>query len=369
MKYLKKVQNVEEYNTFIVSSAFTLPNVTKIVNAGGGNYDVKYNPKEEGNYLWFFALGEGDISFTIPANNPSANFPYISYSTDNGENWTTETHSDGVETVATVHLSAAGSVMFKAECVSGTNWNSAGTEDSSYPARFSSTMPVNLGGNLASLMYGDDFEGKKTMKVTATHAFFKLFSEMDIVHAKNLCLPYTTLNLGIYQRLFSKCKKLVDAPQLNATTIYQQCYVRMFEYCDSLVIPPTLPAKKGAKSGYTRMFEGCVSLVNAPSIELTTTGGSAVCTMMFKGCSSLQSSPELKITSLGTAAYNYMFSGCSSLNYVKALFTTTPGTGTTKGWLTGVTQNGTFVKNSSATWDGSITRGAHTVPENWTITT
>ena len=48
------------------------------------------------------------------------------------------------------------------------------------------------------------------------------------------------------------------------------------------------------------------------------------------------------------------------------MFTTTPSTTYTNNWVSGVSPNGTFVKNSAATWNIS---GAHGIPSNWAIET
>jgi hypothetical protein len=45
MKHLKKVLSEEEYSEFLISSAFVLSNVTKIVTGDGDDdYLVKYHP-------------------------------------------------------------------------------------------------------------------------------------------------------------------------------------------------------------------------------------------------------------------------------------------------------------------------------------
>lgn len=48
------------------------------------------------------------------------------------------------------------------------------------------------------------------------------------------------------------------------------------------------------------------------------------------------------------------------------MFTITPSSTYTNNWLLGVATNGTFVKNSQATWDVS---GASGIPTGWTVET
>jgi hypothetical protein len=60
-----------------------------------------------------------------------------------------------------------------------------------------------------------------------------------------------------------------------------------------------------------------------------------------------------------------MFSGCTNLNYIKAMFTTLVAS-STQDWVKSVAATGTFIKNSSATWDVSGNNG---VPSGWTVET
>lgn len=87
---------------------------------------------------------------------------------------------------------------------------------------------------------------------------------------------------------------------------------------------------------------------------------------MFRGCINLTSAPVLRATTLISQCYAQMFFGCTKLNYIKAMFTTTPTTSYTRDWVNGVSATGTFVKNSSATWNVTGTSG---VPEGWTVQT
>ena len=203
MKYLTKFEEEIDYDKFIVSSSFTLPNVSKVMeDINEDEHHVEFNPYEAGKYFWMFACDDGQITFTIPAQNKTDNIPYISWSTDDGETWETVNNDDAAAVVATINVRRCDKVLFKSECVSGTNWNTKGTEATSYPARFGSTMPVTIGGNIASLMYGDDFRGVVTAKTSATHTFWKLFAEMDVIYATSLYLPFTAQTLGMYQKLF-----------------------------------------------------------------------------------------------------------------------------------------------------------------------
>lgn len=118
---------------------------------------------------------------------------------------------------------------------------------------------------------------------------------------------------------------------------------------------------------FTNLFRNNNKLTNAKDLVLPTTSLTTGCyQQMFYGCTSLTTAPELPATTLVNSCYDSMFYGCTSLNYVKAMFTTTPSSSYTSNWVSGVSSTGTFVKNSSATWDVT---GANGIPSGWTVTT
>ena len=173
-------------------------------------------------------------------------------------------------------------------------------------------------------------------------------------------------NYAFYQ-LFQDCTSLVSAPDLPVTTLTEGCYKSMFSGCRSLTQVPELPATTLAEDCYNQMFSGCSSLTQVPALPATTLAKSCYYGM-FGGCSSLVQAPELPATTLVKSCYNYMFEGCTKLNYIKALFTTTPSDTYTYLWVDGVSQEGTFVKSSAATWDKTVERGSSSIPERWTVT-
>lgn len=77
-------------------------------------------------------------------------------------------------------------------------------------------------------------------------------------------------------------------------------------------------------------------------------------------------SAVLPATTLASECYNYMFRGCSSLKYIKAAFTTTPSMSYTQSWVDDVASSGTFVKNTSATWN---VRNENGIPPGWAVKT
>lgn len=114
--------------------------------------------------------------------------------------------------------------------------------------------------------------------------------------------------------------------------------------------------------------EQICDVVNAENLILPATTLSHYCYYsMFYGCTNLTTAPELPAVTLsGYRCYGNMFSGCTSLNYIKAMFTTSPGSDFTEYWVDNVSETGTFVKNSAATWNLT---GANGIPTGWTVET
>jgi hypothetical protein len=141
----------------------------------------------------------------------------------------------------------------------------------------------------------------------------------------------------------------------------------MFHTCSGLTEAPALHGTKMEYGSCYTMFYTCTGLATVPSNMLPATTLAERCyDSMFWGCKSLTKAPDLPATTLVTECYDEMFQYCTSLNYVKAMFTTTPSNSYTHNWLEYVVSNGTFVKNSAATWTN---RGINAVPTNWTIET
>ena len=221
-------------------------------------------------------------------------------------------------------------------------WKGELTPNSSIPlgiGKFSSTSNFNTEGNVMSLLYGDNFIGQTDL-TSKNYTFAALFTNCSkLINAKNLSLPATTLASNCYQNMFQGCTALTTAPQLPATTLAENCYNGMFSGFSGLTTAPELTATTLANNCYSYMFQGCTALTTAP---------------------------ELLATTLANQCYTLMFLNCSNLNYIKAMFTTTPSTTYTNGWVNGVASNGTFVKNSAATWNVT---GVNGIPTNWTVET
>lgn len=84
---------------------------------------------------------------------------------------------------------------------------------------------VRCGGNVMSLLYGDDIDGKKT--IPTKNCFMSLFVNCTKLTTPPK-LPATVLKDGCYSQMFKGCKSLSYAPDLTATTLTPSCYYRMF---------------------------------------------------------------------------------------------------------------------------------------------
>ena len=326
-----------------------------------------------GDYLTFEIISGGTINWN--ANN-SASTKTISYSI-NGGAWTDITSSTGG---TSFNVNSGDTILFKGE-----NNEYSGSSFSN------STSYFILSGNIMSLIYGDDFEGKTAL--TDLLNFVRLFSNTKVVNAGGLSLPATTLRYGCYASMFAGwaslrtapvlpaiklaegcydgmfigCTNLATAPVLPATSLNNcnNCYAAMFRGCSSLRTAPELPATILAADCYYAMFSGCTSLTAAP--ELPATSLDLTCyAKMFAGCTSLRTAPELPAASLVIGCYNNMFDGCTSLNYIKCLATSSlPFSDSYSSyWVRNVASSGTFVKAASMTnWPA----GDSGIPLGWTI--
>ena len=347
MKYLKLFNNHTEYDDFVSGGTMVKPNVSHCVQEN----EVHYNPRTWADeYFTTVARENGTISFNIWKSMGTDMITSISYSTDNGETWTTtnNTNNKSEHLATTVTVNNGDKVMWKGDATQ------LGLEYShnSVGSFFSSTCEFDAQGNIMSLLYGDDFKGETTIE--SEYAFASLFhgydgeNACDVVNAKNLSLPATTLAVACYSNMFGGCTSLTTAPELPATTLADGCYYSMFGGCTSLTMTPELPATTLASGCYSQMFDGCTSLVNAPILpaetltdycyqnmfndctSLTTAPKLPAETLtqycydgMFQGCTSLTTAPQLPATTLTEYCYNNMFNGCTSLTTAPQLPATT----------------------------------------------
>ena len=298
----------------------------------------------------FTITSTGSTSVSINKNGSPANIT-LEYRKGT-DSWTAYT----INTV--VNLLNGECIQFRAG--EGGNESFSTSTSDYYNINVSGEGTVNLSGNIMSLL------DRSLLKASVpNYAFYLFCSSQRIVDVSNLKLPATTLAPYCYYEMFRDCTSLTTAPELPATTLAQSCYATMFLRCTNLTTAPALPATTLAELCYLGMFYGCTNLTTAPELPATTLAqGCYYC--MFRGCTSLTTAPVLPATTLAESCYEHMFAGCSKLNYIKMLATNIAALDCLAGWVYGVSATGTFVKNSSATWDVIGTSG---VPSGWTVIT
>lgn len=308
------VSGVASTGTFVKSTKATWDVVGK--NGIPEGWNVEYDLQSD-KYCVFIPTSPFSFGFYSG--------PTVYYSTDNGETWV-GLNSDTMSPTFDVGTA----ILVKSSIHCGSNTTGTGS--------FSMTGTVKLSGNCMSLKYGDN------------------------------ALDYTTAPMTVFRQLFLNCSAIesVSANFLPATTVSTNSYRAMFRNCTSLKNMPNLPATSIASGCYAAMFSGCSSLIDTIDVLPATTLYSECYSQMFRYCSSITRAPVLPALTLESMCYSSMFDDCDNLSYVKAMFLTTPGSSYTNMWLYGVSSTGTFVKNSSATWNVS---GGSGIPYSWTIET
>ena len=287
MRHLKEYHSKSEYEADYHSGKLPFPHVCAV--NGKAVYAKSYQAEKKNDIpMYIEALEDTSVSFTTNQ---------IQYSLDN------ETWVDLPANTNAPAISAGGKMYFRAEGLSPTSSAGIGT--------FKINGKCNVGGNIMSLLYGDDFAD--AVYIEKIYSFYRLFYQQTaIVDAGSLVLPATTLANYCYQYMFQNCSSLVNAPELPAMSLASACYSNMFNGCTSLVNAPELPAMSLASSCYAYMFNGCTSLINAP--KLPALAMESYCySYMFSYCTSLVNAPALPATTMQAECYRNMFQYCSNL--------------------------------------------------------
>ena len=188
---------------------------------------------------------------------------------------------------------------------------------------------VSVGGNIMSLLYGDDFEDKTSFTPRGgSYCFHRFFKDLGfkLNNINNLVLPSVNLSSHCYDEMFKGCSSITSIPFgfLPAPTIPTQGYYQMFEDCTGLTSIPSnlLPAPRVTQtSSYCNMFKGCTGLTSIPSTLLPATEvGMTAYAGMFRGCTGLTTLPSnlLPATNLQYCygCYQYMFADCTGLTSI-----------------------------------------------------
>lgn len=336
MNYLRKFNTQEEYDNYLLSPEFVVPNVSL---AGDKVYyiktDIKLRP------LFIEAIEPLTVSFSV---NP------IEYSLNN-YTWQTLPVGESTPTIG-----AGKRVYFRASGLTATSADGIGT--------FSTTGMFNVGGNIMSMAYGADF--KSNSEITQAYQFKKLFrAAVGLVDASMLQLPAMSLSDSCYEMMFANCTNLIIGPDLPALNIPALGYSNMYTNCSNLKSVCTLPATILGSQCYISMYNGCESLEVAQEELPAETMGQQSYGNMYMGCKNLKKSPIIRAKHIAKYGFNRMFKDCSNLNHVTCYAESKETSGTTTlEWLMGVAAQGTIVKSRKLDLPGNSETG---IPRRWTV--
>lgn len=268
------------------------------------------------NYFYVEDISGYDNTLSIRKNSNSVPTVEVFKSTDK-TNWTSMGTTSIMNITATIP--ANGKLYLKA---TAQKW---GGSSNALSNGIKCSGNYNIGGNIMSLLYGDNFENQTSLN-NQERTFNRLFyQDTHLKSVEDLVMPATTLTNYCYYEMFRSCTGLTTAPALPATTLASYCYRGMFENCTSLTTAPALPVTTLEDSCYNSMFYGCTSLTTAPELPATTLASSCYYDM-FYGCTLLTTAPELPATTLTIGCYKGMFKDCTSLTTAPELPATTLAT-------------------------------------------
>lgn len=211
------------------------------------------------------------------------------------ETWTTYS--------GTISVSAGDKVYFKATSASWTGQH------------IKSSAAYKVGGNISSLLVGDDFPTSGAAGLT-DYTFCDFFNgDTNITDASALVLPMTQTYNSSFKSMFHGATSLVHAPAL-------------------------LPATSLGNQSYRNMFNGCVNLEDTPVMV------------------------DSSVKSGASGVYSNMFTGCSKVTSITCL-TSWYSSGQFGSWVSGVNGTGQFTKKSTTVWDS----GTSGIPSGWSVNT
>ena len=343
-------------------------------------------PVVEPDYFYVQNISDqsGNLSLhtSVTGTPSSGNYATtVEYSTDK-ENWTTLNLSNGV--THTITLQVGEKVYFRNDSGKWNYWTGDDNVTDSVITNFSFEYDHNVGGNINTLL---DYTSPNTAALS-TGCFAYLFKDVaNLVLAKYLTLPATTLAPHCYRSMFNGCTDLIYGPQLPATTMAEGCYRFMFYNCSSMHYAPALPATTLATKCYHTMFYGCSRITEAPTLSVTTLAPYCYDSMfqyctaletapalpattltpycyyeMFRGCSSLEVAPTLPAQTLAQNCYQGMFKYCSSLNRVTTYANNVSAADCITDWLLDVAPTGIVHNLGTATYTANSVSG---IPTGW----
>ncbi len=290
------------------------------------------------DYFWSKALADGTFTLKIGSGVGTNRITSISYSLDDGRTWvTTQNVNSTAVTITTPTVLTGNKVLWKGEAV-----GMAYSYSNNNYSTFTGSAEYEIGGNISSLLYGDNMLAQQYNAFTTDCTFFGLFqSNARLKSAGDLVLPTKRITTSrSYQQMFYQCSNLTTPPKILLETFTGQ-YVMgsMFNACSNLETAPNL-------------------VVNSCTREC--------CRGMFYGCAKITRGIDLLALTLAQSCYYEMYRGCSSLTYIKMMATDISASSALNNWVYGVDSAGTFVKNANAQW--TLPTGASGIPTNFTVT-
>lgn len=345
---------------------------------GLGTVTVNVQPAPE----YFYVENVTPSASTLSITGQSGTAPAITvYKSTDQTNW--ESMGTTSETPITATIPANSKLYLKA---TANAWAAEDWYAFNYN-RIDCTSYFKVGGYIASLLFGDNFENA-VMTSSNSYAFVRLFSGANnVVSAADLKFP-SSVSAGCYIRMFENCANIAFTPQtLPAMTLADDCYSAMFQYCSLLTTAPALPATTLGDRCYQQMFDGCSKLTVAPALPATTATEACYANMfqysgltkapstlpattlgyecyrdMFKG-TPITTSPAIMATTMAERCCVGMFYECSSLNSVTIYADDISASDCMHDWLGQVAASGTVYNYGSAVYP---TDSADGIPQGWT---
>ena len=307
---------------------------------------------------YFYVKNEYPIVNNLTFSKPNSLSINLEYSTDGGNTWTEWTDFANNK----IPMEANSKVYLR-----GTN-NTLGNNENTY-SRINAEYKFSVGGDLTTLLSpkGNVLDLNLNGEYSCFYGLFQ--DDKNLINAKELILPSTTLTDSAYAYMFKGCSNLVSAPvELPSLHLRNDCYYGMFWDCYSLIGTPYLPAAELSDSCYCLMFNNCSSIKNIPIMKVKSIVSSCF-NQMFNNCTGLEK-VRLYFDRCENYGLNSMFQGCTNLNYIEINATFWIGSSAGR-WLKNVSPTGTFVKPKELATDsgyGTIpTNSENGIPEGWTI--
>ena len=209
----------------------------------------KEQPPMDNEYFYVEDISGNDNTLSIVKGSSDCPAIEVFYSTDK-VNWTSMGSTDTTPITATIPY--ARKMYLKATVI---RWGNTGY----YGNIITCSGNYNVGGNIMSLLNGDNFFNTSFVVNTSREFQYLFYNSTTLVNARYLVLP-NNADASCYTSMFSGCSSLTTAPVLPATTVHAMCYAGMFQNCTSLTTAPTLLATTLAQYCYESMFAGCTNL-------------------------------------------------------------------------------------------------------------